>query len=107
MKIVRFSYIAAIFALSYGLFLTASMPVEAQTVVNSEVRGIEKVFGLISNVSLTQTDSKSNQFILDILDIKGEIDALQNVQSGLKAPAVSSDSSNKVLRPNQRSNKAF
>jgi hypothetical protein len=111
MKISHFYRIALVFTVG---FLSASiLPASAQSqaVASSELSNIQQVFGLISNISLTQTDAKSNEFILDILNTKNEINGLKGAEAGLKAPAVSSGntpaSQGKILPPNRRSNKAF
>lgn len=70
--------------------IVSTSPALAQSKLqtSAELSGIQNVLGIISNVNLMQTDQRSNQFILDIMDTKNDVGGLKNVLSGTKAPVV-------------------
>ena len=68
----------------------AANPASAQSKLqsSSELAGIENVLGIIRNVNLMQTDQKSNEFILDIMDTKTDVYGQNRALSGTKASVV-------------------
>jgi hypothetical protein len=55
---------------------------------SSELSGVENVLGVIRNVNLRQTDQRSNQFIMDIMDTKTDVYGQLNDVPNSKASVV-------------------
>src|SRR5688500_18471411 len=61
----------ALVNLATGLALPASA--DTKLPMTTELSGIESILNVISNVSLSQSDLRANQTMLDVLDAKSEL----------------------------------
>lgn len=57
-----------------GLTVSTAMA-ETRLPVSPELKGIDKILGVIGNINLAQVDQKANQSILDILEVKSEVNS--------------------------------
>ncbi|MCE3236416.1 MAG: hypothetical protein K0Q50_2607 [Vampirovibrio sp.] len=71
--------------ISLVLFGTQFALAEPKVSVSSELSGVRNVMKVIRHVSLRQVDLKSRQPMLDIMDIKGQTEALKARPEPVKA----------------------
>lgn len=72
----------AVFGLGKPAFSESSLP------VSMEWLGIEQILKTLGPINPVQADSLSNQSILDILDLKGQVEAKKpTLQSAIVSPA--------------------
>jgi len=75
---------------------------ETSLPASPEMRGIGSVLDIIRNVNLNQTDIKANQSLLDILELKSQINPGKTAEPPAANIARPAAASNLAKRPAQR-----
>jgi hypothetical protein len=99
---IQTSAAAALLLLSTGLISPAMA--DSTLPMNSELNGIENILSVIGNVSLSQSDLRSNQTLIDVMDAKS--DMYSNDKQTLARPVPASQLASKKA-PTSRHTKSY